>query len=73
LLAALRSAAPAIVRDVALFDVYQGKGLTETEKSLAFRIVMQDTQRTLEDAEVEAVIANLLAVATRDFSASLRG
>ncbi|MCX7146488.1 MAG: hypothetical protein NT042_09865 [Sulfuritalea sp.] len=34
---------------------------------------MQDTQRTLEDAEVEAVIANLLAVATRDFSASLRG
>jgi phenylalanyl-tRNA synthetase beta chain len=73
LLAALRSAAPAIVRDVALFDVYQGKGLTETEKSLAFRIVMQDTQRTLEDAEVEEVIANLLAVATRDFSASLRG
>jgi phenylalanyl-tRNA synthetase beta chain len=73
LLAALRGAAPAIVRDVALFDVYQGKGLAESEKSLAFRIVMQDTQRTLEDAEVEAVIANLLAVATRDFSASLRG
>jgi len=73
LLAALRAAAPAIVRDVALFDVYQGKGLGENEKSLAFRIVMQDTQRTLEDAEVEAVIANLLTVATRDFSASLRG
>ncbi len=33
---------------------------------------MQDTQRTLEDAEVEAVIAGLLAVATRDFNASLR-
>jgi len=73
LLAALRAAAPAIVRDVALFDVYQGKGLGENEKSLAFRIVMQDTQRTLEDAEVEAVIANLLVVATRDFKASLRG
>ncbi len=73
LLAALRVAAPAIVRDVALFDVYQGKGLAESEKSLAFRIVMQDTQRTLEDAEVEAVIADLLAVASRDFHASLRG
>lgn len=73
LLAALRAAAPLIVRDVALFDVYQGKGLAENEKSLAFRIVMQDTQRTLEDAEVEAAIASLLAVATRDFSASLRG
>ncbi|MCX7148031.1 MAG: phenylalanine--tRNA ligase subunit beta [Rhodocyclales bacterium] len=73
LLAGLRSAAPAIVRDVALFDVYQGKGLGENEKSLAFRIVMQDTQRTLEDAEVDAVIANLLAVAGRDFNAVLRG
>ena len=73
LLAALRAAAPAIVRDVALFDVYQGKGLDESEKSLAFRIVMQDTQRTLEDAEVEAAVASLLAVATRDFNASLRG
>ena len=73
LLAAMRAVAPAIVRDVALFDVYQGKGLGESEKSLAFRIVMQDTQRTLEDAEVEAAVAGLLAVATRDFNASLRG
>jgi phenylalanyl-tRNA synthetase beta chain len=73
LLTALRKAAPAIVRDVALFDVYQGKGLDESEKSLAFRIVMQDTQRTLEDAEVEATVASLLAVAARDFNASLRG
>ena len=73
LLAGLKAAAPAIVRDVALFDVYSGKGLAEGEKSLAFRIVMQDTQRTLEDAEVDAVIADLLVVARRDFSASLRG
>ncbi len=73
LLAGLKAAAPGIVRDVAVFDVYQGKGLAESEKSLAFRIVMQDTQRTLEDAEVDAVIADLLAVAGRDFGASLRG
>ena len=73
LLAALRAAAPAIVRDVALFDVYQGKGLGESEKSLAFRIVMQDTQRTLEDAEVDMAVADLLAVASRDFNASRRG
>ena len=73
LLAGLKAAAPAIVRDVALFDVYHGKGLADGEKSLAFRIVMQDTQRTLEDAEVDAAIAGLLVVAQRDFSATLRG
>ena len=72
LLAALRAAAPAIVRDIALFDMYQGKGLGENQKSLAFHIVMQDTARTLEDAEIEAAIARLVAVAARDFAASLR-
>jgi phenylalanyl-tRNA synthetase beta chain len=72
LLAALRAAAPAIVRDIALFDMYQGKGLDENKKSLAFHIVMQDTARTLEDAEIEAAVAQLVAVATRDFAASLR-
>lgn len=72
LLSALQAASPANVRDVVLFDVYQGKGLAENEKSLAFRIVMQDTQRTLEEAEVEAMVADLLAIATRDFNASLR-
>ena len=72
LLQALRAAAPAIVRDISLFDVFQGKGLSDSEKSLAFRIVMQDTQRTLEDVEIEEAISRLLVVATRDFNASLR-
>jgi phenylalanyl-tRNA synthetase beta chain len=69
---ALLAAAPALVRDIMLFDVYQGKGLSENQKSLAFHIVMQDTQRTLEDAEIEDVVARLLVVAQNDFGASLR-
>ena len=72
LLDALKAAAAEIVCDIYLFDLYQGKGLATGQKSLAFRIVMQDTQRTLEDAEVEAVVVNLLAIATRDFNANLR-
>jgi phenylalanyl-tRNA synthetase beta chain len=72
LLDSMIRAAPSIVRGIHLFDVYQGRGLPEGQKSLAFRIVMQDTQRTLEDAEVEAAVAALLATATRDFNASLR-
>ena len=72
LLDALKAAAPAMVGDIYLFDLYQGKGLDSGQKSLAFRIVMQDTQRTLEDAEVDAAVANLLSVAARDFGARLR-
>jgi phenylalanyl-tRNA synthetase beta chain len=72
LLDALKAVAPPIVSDIYLFDLYQGKGLEIGQKSLAFRIVMQDTQRTLEDAEVEAAVANLLSVAASDFGAHLR-
>jgi phenylalanyl-tRNA synthetase beta chain len=68
---ALRAAAPAIVRDIRLFDVFQGKGLPEGKKSLAFRVVMQDTARTLEDAEVDAAMLGLIEAAGR-LGASLR-
>ncbi|GAB4439850.1 MAG: phenylalanine--tRNA ligase subunit beta [Rhodocyclaceae bacterium] len=70
---ALRDAAPAIVRDIRLFDLYQGSGLDSGEKSLAFRIVMQDTERTLEDSEADATVASLVQVAQGRFAARLRG
>ncbi|MDR3220480.1 MAG: phenylalanine--tRNA ligase subunit beta [Candidatus Accumulibacter sp.] len=57
---ALREAAPTVVREIGIFDVYQGKGVDSDHKSLAFRISMQDTQRTLEDAEVDEVVSGLL-------------
>ncbi len=68
----LQGKAIAIVQGIELFDVYQGKGLPEGKKSLAFRIVMQDTQRTLSDAEVEAAIDALVQEARADFAAELR-
>jgi phenylalanyl-tRNA synthetase beta subunit len=33
---------------------------------------MQDTQRTLEDAEVDKIVASIVAVAEREFAAELR-
>jgi phenylalanyl-tRNA synthetase beta chain len=47
---------------VRLFDEYRGKGLENKEKSLAIRFWMQDTQRTLEDAEVDSAMR---AIVTR--------
>ena len=55
---ALRRAEPVleVLQDVRLFDEYRGKGLENKEKSLAFRFWLQDTQRTLEDAEVDSAM-----------------
>ena len=71
-LATLQQAATAIVLELAVFDQYRGKGIAEDQKSLAFRVVMQDTQRTLMDAEVEDAVAKLADAVIRRFNATLR-
>ena len=63
---------PEIIQDIRLFDVYTGKGIAQGEKSLAFRIVMQDTQRTLLDAEVDAAMQQLITYLQQTFAAQLR-
>ena len=72
LLDGLRDAAPAIVCGLEVFDVYQGKGIDHDRKSLAIRVVMQDTERTLADDEVEAARSRLIHFAEKQYSARLR-
>jgi phenylalanyl-tRNA synthetase beta chain len=72
LLAALREGAPAQVRSIEVFDDYRGKGMAENQKSLAIRVVMQDTERTLMDQEVEDTVQKLIKAALRQCNASLR-
>ncbi|MBK7135186.1 MAG: phenylalanine--tRNA ligase subunit beta [Rhodocyclales bacterium] len=72
MLEGLIAAAPAFVREVVLFDVYQGKGVEPNKKSLAFRVVMQDTEKTLSDGEVDAALVKMIEAATQKFAAKLR-
>ena len=50
------------VTELGLFDLYRGKGVEDGKKSLAFRVLLQDTQKTLIDSEIERSIAQLTAV-----------
>ena len=72
LLEALREVAPARVQSIEVFDDYRGKGVTENQKSLAIRVVMQDTERTLTDQDVEDAMQKLVSAALRQCNASLR-
>jgi phenylalanyl-tRNA synthetase beta chain len=69
---ALNQNLPPQVSEVSLFDLYAGKGLPENKKSLAYRIVMQDTEKTLNDSELEAAVASVLALLVERFGAQLR-
>ena len=68
----LRRAAPEIVMDVRLFDVYRGKDLEKGKKSLAFMVLLQDTRKTLTDAEVESAVSALRETLRQRFDAKLR-
>ncbi len=61
-----------LLQELQLFDVYQGKGVPENKKSLAFLVLMQDTHKTLLDVEADKVIADLLKLLQKEFGASLR-
>lgn len=62
LLDAMRDSNIIYVAELALFDLYRGKGVGDGKKSLAFRVLLQDTQKTLIDSEIELSIARLTAV-----------
>lgn len=72
LLDGMRKYLPATVTDLMLFDVYRGKGIDLGKKSLAFKVLMQDTQKTLTDEDVEAVLANIKDTLATLFNATLR-
>ncbi|WP_296113905.1 phenylalanine--tRNA ligase subunit beta [uncultured Alistipes sp.] len=65
--AALRSVALAterkLLKNVSLFDVYEGDKLPEGKKSYALSFILEDKTRTLDDKTIERVMANL----TRQF------
>ncbi len=69
---AVNSARIPLVQQIQLFDIYQGKGIAENKKSLAFLVLMQDTHKTLLDIEAETAIAELLKLLQNQFGASLR-
>jgi phenylalanyl-tRNA synthetase beta chain len=69
---AIEAEKPPIVRAMRLFSLYRGESLPPGRKSLAFRVVMQHTERTLTDAEADAARDALVALLGRKFSAILR-
>jgi phenylalanyl-tRNA synthetase beta chain len=72
ILEALKGRVPGFVRAVEVFDQYRGKGVEAGKKSLALRIVMQDTDRTLTDSEVEEVMASIREQLNQQFQAKPR-
>lgn len=71
-LSALRDGAGELLEDVALFDVYAGKGIEEGKKSLAFSLRFRAADRTLTAEEASAARESAVALAASRFGAVQR-
>ncbi|MCH8154974.1 MAG: phenylalanine--tRNA ligase subunit beta, partial [Proteobacteria bacterium] len=70
---AAKGADKALVTKVELFDVYAGKGIEAGKKSLAIAVTLQPTERTMTDAEIEAVAKKIVAQVKKATGGVLRG
>jgi phenylalanyl-tRNA synthetase beta chain len=61
-----------LVTGVDVFDIYEGVGIPEGSKSVAIAVRLQPVERTLTDAEIEAVTAKIVAEVSRKTGATLR-
>jgi len=62
-----------LIAEVRVFDVYQGPGVPEGSKSVAVEVLVQPREKTLTDAEIEALSARIVAAAEKATGAKLRG
>jgi len=72
LLADIREQAGEALKNLRLFDVYEGKGIDPLSKSLAIGLTLQHSSRTLTDDEVNAVMDKVLSSLEQGFNATLR-
>lgn len=72
ILKAARGADKALITDVGVFDVFEGKGVPEGKKSIGIAVTLQPTEKTLTDEEIEAVSQSVVAAVTRATGGTLR-
>ena len=61
-----------LLKDVDLFDVYQGKNLPEGKKSYAVSFTIQDDKKTLTDKQIDRVMKKLQTNFEKELGAELR-
>jgi phenylalanyl-tRNA synthetase beta chain len=61
-----------LITDVSVFDVYEGKGIEPGKKSIAIAVTMQPRDKTMTDAEIDALAAKIVAQVGRKTGGALR-
>ena len=61
-----------LLKKVVLFDVYEGKNIEAGKKSYAINFTLQDTEKTLEDKQIDNIMQRLIKAFTEKLGATIR-
>ena len=67
-----RDAGGPILRDVVVFDIFSGKNIEIGSRSVALGLILQETSRTLKEADVDKIVRSVTERLARDFNATIR-
>lgn len=67
-----RQTEKSLLKDINLFDVYEGKNLPEGKKSYAVSFTIQDTTKTLTDVQIDKIMSKLQSNFESELGAQLR-
>ncbi len=60
------------IKDLIVFDVYRGEGVESGLKSVALSLILQDSSKTLVDADIDAIVSETLEALEKELDAKLR-
>lgn len=69
---AARDAAGEVLREVVVFDIFAGEHIDAGEKSVALGLILQETYRTLTDADTDRIVGGVVQRLVSEFNAKLR-
>ncbi|MDA3866325.1 MAG: phenylalanine--tRNA ligase subunit beta [Salinivirgaceae bacterium] len=61
-----------LLKDVGLFDVYEGENIAEGKKSYALSFIIQDAEKTLKDKQIDKIMSKLQGTFEHRFGAQIR-
>ena len=72
LVRAVQGAEKALISDISVFDVYDGKGIEDGQKSVALEVTIQPKTVTLKDQDIDAIAAKIVK-SVEKIGGTLRG
>jgi phenylalanyl-tRNA synthetase beta chain len=72
LVTAVRDAAGPALREVIVFDIFEGEHIDAAQKSVALGLILQESSRTLTDGDADKIVGGVIRCLARDFGARMR-